>query len=93
MLLTTLSAALALASPCFSQILSPEIDQFVETILTEFNVPGGVGLSVVRQDQTTGEWFPEVKGYGVAKLDGTKVHEDTLFPIGSNSKVMCIVLP
>jgi CubicO group peptidase (beta-lactamase class C family) len=34
-----------------------------------------------------GKWSVETKGYGVAKADGTKVDPDTIFSLGSNSKV------
>jgi CubicO group peptidase (beta-lactamase class C family) len=34
-----------------------------------------------------GRWLFETKGYSFAKADGTKVGPETMFAIGSNSKV------
>jgi CubicO group peptidase (beta-lactamase class C family) len=69
-----------------STILSPEIDTFINNILTEWNSPGGVAVAVVRMDGQGG-WMVETKGYGIANANGTKVTSDTIFSIGSNSKV------
>lgn len=67
-------------------ILNAEIDAFINDLLTDWNSPGGVSVAVVRK---TGNdtWNVETKGYGVAKADGTNVTAQTLFAIGSNSKV------
>ncbi|KAJ7111362.1 beta-lactamase/transpeptidase-like protein, partial [Mycena epipterygia] len=54
-----------------------------------FNSPGGIGVAVVRKDKQ--RWRIETKGYGTAKVDGTKVTGDTLFAIGSNSKLFDIL--
>ncbi|KAJ7714870.1 hypothetical protein B0H16DRAFT_1271056, partial [Mycena metata] len=51
----------------------------------KFNSPAGVGVAVV-QKSSSGEWTVETAGYGITKIDGTKVTGDTLFSIGSNSK-------
>ena len=69
-----------------STILSPEIDDFVNDILAEWNSPGGVAVAVVRMDGQGG-WLVETKGYGIATVNGSKVAPDTIFSIGSNSKV------
>ena len=67
-------------------ILNAEIDAFINDLLTDWNSLGGVSVAVVRK---TGNdtWNVETKGYGVAKADGTNVTAQTLFAIGSNSKV------
>jgi CubicO group peptidase (beta-lactamase class C family) len=67
-------------------ILTSDIDDFVNNILAEWNSPAGISVAVVRQDGQGG-WVVETKGYGNAKADGTKVTADTLFSIGSESKV------
>ncbi|KAJ7909480.1 beta-lactamase/transpeptidase-like protein [Mycena leptocephala] len=58
-----------------SHILNGDVDAAIDSILKDFNSPGGV----------------ETRGYGIAKADGTKVTSDTLFAIGSNSKLFDIL--
>ncbi|KAJ7451980.1 beta-lactamase/transpeptidase-like protein, partial [Mycena latifolia] len=72
-----------------STILSPQIDAFINNILAEWKTPGGVGVAVVRTNPEGG-WLVETKGYGVAKADGTTVTPDTIFSLGSNSKLFDI---
>jgi CubicO group peptidase (beta-lactamase class C family) len=67
-------------------ILNQNIEKFVTQLLEEYKSPAGVGIAAVRKD-ARGVWRVEAKGYGNAKLDGTKVTEDTIFAIASNSKV------
>ncbi|KAJ7712579.1 hypothetical protein B0H16DRAFT_1264167, partial [Mycena metata] len=62
-----------------------KLDAAINAILEEFNSPAGVGVAVV-QKSSSGEWTVETAGYGITKIDGTKVTGDTLFSIGSNSK-------
>lgn len=69
-----------------NKLLSPDIDDFVEAVLADWKSPGGLGVAVVKGDDDGG-WQIETKGYGYATLGGSKVSEDTLFCIGSNSKV------
>lgn len=69
-----------------TQILNPEVDEYINSVLADFNSPGGAAVAVVRMD-ATGAWQIETKGYGFAKADGTKVGPGTIFPMGSNSKV------
>ncbi|KAJ7453772.1 beta-lactamase/transpeptidase-like protein [Mycena latifolia] len=73
-----------------STILSPKIDAFINNILTEWNSPGGASVAVVRKDGQGG-WLVETKGYGVATADGSKVTPDTIFSIGSNSKLFDVL--
>ncbi|KAJ7431232.1 beta-lactamase/transpeptidase-like protein [Mycena latifolia] len=82
-----LSSAIAINN---GTILTSEIDTFIANILAEWNSPAGVAVAVVRQDGQGG-WIVETKGYGNAKADGTKVTDDTLFSIGSESKLFDIV--
>ncbi|KAJ6463409.1 beta-lactamase/transpeptidase-like protein [Mycena sanguinolenta] len=70
-------------------VLTPEIDIFVTNILADWNSSAGVAVTVVRQDGQGG-WIVETKGYGTAKADGTPVTPDTLFSIGSESKLFDI---
>ncbi|KAJ7635884.1 beta-lactamase/transpeptidase-like protein, partial [Mycena rosella] len=55
-----------------AQILTPDIDEFINNVLSEWNTPGGAGVAVVRMDGQGG-WLIETKGYGIATADGTKV--------------------
>ncbi len=69
-----------------SPVLTPEIDAFINGLLSDWKSPGGLSVAVVRKTGND-SWNVETKGYGLAKSDGTKVTERTLFSIGSNSKV------
>ncbi|KAJ6462270.1 beta-lactamase/transpeptidase-like protein [Mycena vitilis] len=69
-----------------SAILSPNIDAFIANTLAEWNSPGGISVAIVRMDGNGG-WLVETKGYGNATVNGTKVTPDTIFAIGSNSKL------
>ncbi|KAJ6520594.1 beta-lactamase/transpeptidase-like protein [Mycena vulgaris] len=71
-------------------ILTSEIDTFITNTLSSWNSPAGVSVAIVRQDGKGG-WIVETKGYGNAKADGTKVTADTLFSIGSESKLFNIL--
>ncbi|KAJ3818843.1 beta-lactamase/transpeptidase-like protein [Lentinula raphanica] len=71
-------------------VLTPQIDEFVEQVLSDWNSAGGVGISVVQRNED-GSWNVEKKGYGIARADGSKVTEDTLFSIGSNSKLFDVL--
>lgn len=82
-LLCSTTSALTWAA---TQILTPEIDTFINNLLSEWNVAGGAAIAVVRLDQNN-NWTIETKGYGNAKGDGTKVDSNTIFSLGSNSKV------
>ena len=78
----------ALALGAKDSVLNANISAFINQLLTEYESPGGVGIAVVSQD-SSGTWNVETKGYGVATLaDGSNVTENTLFAIGSNSKVI-----
>lgn len=69
-----------------SAVLTPEVDRYIDSILREWNSPGGIAVAVVRQN-AKGDWDIATKGYGIAKADGSLVTRDTLFCIASNSKV------
>ena len=69
-------------------VLNAKISAFIYHLLAEYESPGGIGVAVVSQD-SRGGWNVETKGYGVATLaNGNNVTENTLFSIGSNSKVI-----
>ncbi|KAG7088847.1 hypothetical protein E1B28_012801 [Marasmius oreades] len=73
------------------RVLTPDVDAFIEGILSAVGSPGGVSVAVVRLDPS-GHWNVETKGYGIARLsDNASVTADTLFPIGSNSKLFTVV--
>ncbi|KAJ7629968.1 beta-lactamase/transpeptidase-like protein [Mycena polygramma] len=71
-------------------VLTSDIDSFVNNVLSDWNSPAGISVAVVRQDGKGG-WVVETKGYGNAKADGTKVDTNTLFSIGSESKLFDIL--
>ncbi|KAJ7639711.1 beta-lactamase/transpeptidase-like protein [Mycena polygramma] len=73
------------------KILHKKLDAAIDAILKDFNSPGGVGVAVVQKNPDSGGWTVETKGYGFAKVDGTKVTSDTMFAIGSNSKLFDIL--
>ncbi|KAJ7222488.1 beta-lactamase/transpeptidase-like protein [Mycena pura] len=92
-----LSSAFAFASLCCfatalnsGTILNSEIDAFVTNTLAGWSSPAGIAVAVVRQNGHGG-WVVETKGYANAKADGTKVTSDTLFSIGSESKLFDIL--
>ncbi|KAG7088848.1 hypothetical protein E1B28_012802 [Marasmius oreades] len=73
-----------------NNVLTPEVDAFIEGILSTVGSPGGVSVAVVRLDPSGG-WNVETKGYGIARLsDNASVTADTLFSIGSNSKLFTV---
>ncbi|KAJ7243609.1 beta-lactamase/transpeptidase-like protein [Mycena haematopus] len=78
-------------SPNRAKILNARVDAAIHSILKDFNIPGGVSVAVVHKSQDSSGWRVETKGYGLAKVDGTRVTEDTLFGIGSNSKLFDIL--
>lgn len=69
-----------------NNVLNPDFETFVNQLLAEWNSPGGVAIAVIRKTEQGG-WNVETRGYGIAKGDGSRVNENTLFAIGSNSKV------
>ncbi|KAJ6630158.1 beta-lactamase/transpeptidase-like protein [Mycena sp. CBHHK59/15] len=71
-------------------ILNSDIRTFITNILADWNSPAGISVAVVREDGQGG-WLVETEGYGNAKADGTKASSDTLFAIGSESKLFNIL--
>lgn len=69
-----------------SNVLNSDFEAFMNQLLADWNSPGGAAVAVVRKTEQ-GTWNVETRGYGVAKGDGSKVNENTLFAIASNSKV------
>lgn len=69
-----------------NNVLNDETDAFINQIIADRKSPGGVSITVVRKDNN-GAWNVETRGYGIATAKGKKVTENTLFSIGSNSKV------
>ena len=68
--------------PLSAQQAPPDIDRFVEKVMSTFEVPG-ISLAVVKDGKVV-----LAKGYGVKKLGSPdKVDEKTIFAIASNSKV------
>ncbi|KAJ6484471.1 beta-lactamase/transpeptidase-like protein [Mycena vitilis] len=75
-----------LSRPQQRPVLNAHLDDAILAILKEFKTPGGVGVAVVHKT-AQGTWQLESKGYGNATAQGDKVIADTLFGIGSNSKL------
>ncbi|KAF7321092.1 Beta-lactamase domain-containing protein [Mycena chlorophos] len=71
-------------------ILTAEFGDFVSQVLKDWNSPAGIAVAVVRQNGHGG-WVVEQQGHGQAKADGTPVTPDTLFSIGSESKLFDII--
>ncbi|KAJ7337586.1 hypothetical protein DFH08DRAFT_659092, partial [Mycena albidolilacea] len=66
-------------------LLNARVDTAISSILKDFKTPGGVAVAVVQKSQDS-SWRVETKGYGLAKVNGTRVTDNTLFGIGSNLK-------
>ncbi|KAG7440325.1 beta-lactamase/transpeptidase-like protein [Guyanagaster necrorhizus] len=73
-----------------NRLLDLDIDTFIEGVLADWKSPGGLGVAVVKGGDDGG-WQVETKGYGFATLGGSRVSEDTLFCIGSNSKLFNVL--
>ncbi|KAG6844992.1 hypothetical protein H0H87_001935 [Tephrocybe sp. NHM501043] len=68
-------------------VLNEMTDAFINDLLKGWNSPGGVAVAVVQKNEA-GAWNVETKGYGIATLaNASRVTENTLFAIGSNSKL------
>ncbi|MFT3826037.1 MAG: serine hydrolase [Chitinophagaceae bacterium] len=75
---TSLLRAQSDATPAF---VKDSLDAYVERALKEWQIPG-VAVCVIKDGKVA-----VMKGYGVTEVNGTsKVDENTLFMIGSNSK-------
>lgn len=70
-----------------TELITPEIEEHINRVIQQWNLTG-LAVAIVRQDpdSPTG-WHQEFGSYGVAKADGTPVTPDTLFALGSNSKL------
>jgi CubicO group peptidase (beta-lactamase class C family) len=78
----------ATASMAAAEIKPPgDLDAYAVRVLKTFEVPG-LAVAIVKDDKLV-----FAKGYGVRKLgDDTPVDENTLFPIGSNTKAFTSAL-
>jgi CubicO group peptidase (beta-lactamase class C family) len=63
------------------------MDTFINGIIKDWNSAGGIAAAVVQGAGTPATWNVETKGYGISNAKGAAVDSDTLFSIGSNSKV------
>ncbi|KAJ6569200.1 hypothetical protein B0H19DRAFT_1134831 [Mycena capillaripes] len=79
------------SGPRKTNILNSDVDAAIESVLKNFNSPGVVGVAVARKYRDGSHWEVETKGYGIAKADGTKATNETLFAIGCNSKLFDIL--
>ncbi|KAF8871042.1 hypothetical protein CPB85DRAFT_1238977, partial [Mucidula mucida] len=70
-----------------SSLLTSEIDDFIQSILTDWGSPAGVSVAAVLMNED-GSWTVDTKGYGNATSGGSFIDDDTMFCIGSNSKVL-----
>ncbi|KAF9463773.1 beta-lactamase/transpeptidase-like protein [Collybia nuda] len=73
-----------------SSVLTPDTDAFINSILADWETPGGAAVAVVRKTPQGG-WNVETKGYGTATINGSKITENTRFAIASNSKLFDIL--
>ncbi|CAK5274082.1 unnamed protein product [Mycena citricolor] len=83
LLLSRFSGAASAQAGAF---LDARVDAIITGMLRDFNTPGGAGIAVVHK-AADGQWVMESKGYGNATTAGQAATQDTLFPIGSNSKL------
>ena len=81
-----LVSAIPTAKRANNVFLTSEFDSFIQGILTEWGSPGGLSIAAVARGED-GTWTVESKGYGNATSGGIPVDDDTMFSIGSNSKV------
>jgi CubicO group peptidase (beta-lactamase class C family) len=73
--------SLSYQSAVAQKAIPPDLDRYVEKVLTDFQVPG-MAIGIVRDGKVL-----LTKGYGVKKLgEAGRVDEHTLFSIASNSK-------
>ncbi|KAG6819427.1 hypothetical protein H0H93_011954, partial [Arthromyces matolae] len=73
-----------------ANILNNTTDTFINNLLSEWGSTGGLSVAFVQGDGQ-GNWTVETKGYGTATVNGSQVTENTLFNIGSNSKLFNIL--
>ncbi|KAG6906760.1 hypothetical protein DXG01_012263 [Tephrocybe rancida] len=74
-----------------TSIIDAETEAFINKLLVEWNSPGGVAVAFVKKD-VNGTWTNiETKGFGRATASGTNVTENTMFNIGSNSKLFTVL--
>ncbi len=79
-----LQAPLSLPS---KNILTPEIDAFVNKLIADWNSTG-LSVAVVRKDPSVPDgWRREFGSYGIANGNGSPVTPDTMYAIASNSKL------
>ncbi|KAL0953877.1 hypothetical protein HGRIS_005051 [Hohenbuehelia grisea] len=71
-------------------VLDDWMNTYITDLLSRWNSSGGVGVAVVRRVSPS-QWQVETRGYGKARYDGTPVTEETLFSIGSNTKLFNIL--
>src|ERR1700678_2557866 len=86
--LVLLAWGLGAASSVWAQSKPPaDMDEYAARVLKTFDVPG-LSVAIVKDGKMV-----FAKGYGVRKLgEPTPVDENTLFPIGSNTKAFSSAL-
>ncbi|KXN88233.1 Protein flp [Leucoagaricus sp. SymC.cos] len=86
-LISRLNPLLPAARAEGERLITPDLDSFIESVIQQWDL-SGLAIGLVRRDATslTG-WYQEFASYGAAKADGTLVTPDTVFAIGSNSKL------
>ncbi|KAH8795143.1 beta-lactamase/transpeptidase-like protein [Flagelloscypha sp. PMI_526] len=75
----------AFESLALAKVITPEIDSFINKLLSDWHVRSGISIAVVSRSEN-GSWETETAGYGVADLSNTTITGQTQFALGSNSK-------
>ncbi|KAH8831886.1 beta-lactamase/transpeptidase-like protein [Flagelloscypha sp. PMI_526] len=71
-----------------------ELTLFVDDLLNEWNIPGGVSVTFVELNESSasGHWNIETAGFGNASRYGDKMTAQSRMSMGSNSKLFTVLL-
>jgi len=83
------TSQITLSSPLddIKPLVSERTEDYIRTLLSKWN-SSGLSVAVVRKDEDSPMgWRHEFGSYGMAKGDGSPMTPDSVFAIGSNSKL------